>query len=604
MTFAIRRIAVRFALLLALAAVVPLIAYGVVSIWSLQRGTRESIVTGNENVATRAAEEIRRYVVTNAELLKALAADLQDTGLTTSQQDRILKNYVLQFREFREVTLFDEAGATIASSRVGAPRVAIPKSATLTIDGVRMSPMRVDEDLLPTALFGVHLLKLNQPAGWLVGEFNLEEMWRMVDRIRIGEHGFAMVVAPDGGVIAHGDPDKKALVAQTWNMSANPLVAAIRAQSSDPRRQNPEPGTRSPEPATPVAREYADEAGRRELGVAAPIPALGWSVIVEQPTSDAFASAAELQRQLIVAISAALFVMIAVGYGFGRSFINPILELKRATHDVAAEGRLDTRVDIRRRDEFGDLGESFNRMADRLVELQEDVKRQERQAMFGRMAAGLVHDLSHPIQNIGNSTRLLLRDDVDPESREMFRRTIERELGTLKRFMEDLRNIVKPKPIERFVMDVNGSLGEIVESMRSEAERNALEIRTHFADGPLLIQGDRFALDRVYRNLITNAIQATPAGGTITVTTARSGDHVEIRVSDTGSGIPPERLAAIFDEFVTTKRRGLGLGLAISKRIVEQLDGTIDVQSEVGRGTAFTLRFPASSDGSAHAAAS
>ena len=68
-------------------------------------------IAGNQNVATRAAEEIRRYVVTNAALLKALAADLQDTGLETWQQDRILKNYVLQFREFREITLFDEAGA-------------------------------------------------------------------------------------------------------------------------------------------------------------------------------------------------------------------------------------------------------------------------------------------------------------------------------------------------------------------------------------------------------------------------------------------------------------------------------------------------------------
>ena len=584
MTFAIRRIAVRFALLLALAAIVPLIAYGVVSIWSLQRGTRESIVTGNQNVATRAAEEIRRYVVTNAELLKALAADLQDTGLSVSQQDQILKNYVLQFHEFRELTLFDERGAMIATSRVGAPRVAIPKAATLDIDGVRMTPIRVDEDLLPTAVFGIHLLKLNQPSGWLAGEINLEEMWRMVDRIRIGEHGYAMVVSPDGGIIAHGNPDKKALVAQTRNALANPF-AGLATNG-------------------PVSREYEDENGRSELGVAAPIPALGWTVVVEQPTIEAFANARQLQRQLVVAISAALFVMIAVGYGVGRTFITPILELKRATHDVAAEGRLDTRVDIRSGDEFGDLGESFNMMADRLVELQEDLKRQERQAMFGRMAAGLVHDLSHPIQNIGNSTRLLLRDDVDAESRDMFRRTIERELATLKRFMDDLRNIVKPRPIERFAMDVTTSVGEIVESMRTEAERNALEVRTEYADAPLVIQGDRFALGRVYRNLITNAIQATPAGGTITVTTARTGDRVEIRVRDTGSGIPPERLAAIFDEFVTTKRRGLGLGLAISKRIVEQLDGTIEVQSEVGRGTAFTLRFPASTDTSAQAAAS
>src|SRR5213594_2000385 len=163
MTIRIRRIAARFALLVAVAAVVPLVAYGVVSIWSLQRGTRDSVVTGNLNVATRASEEIRRYVVTNAALLKALAADLQNTGLERWQQDRILKNYVLQFREFREIALFDESGVPIATSRIAAPRVGIPGSAAATLNGVSMSPIRVDEDLLPTAVFAIHLLRLNQP---------------------------------------------------------------------------------------------------------------------------------------------------------------------------------------------------------------------------------------------------------------------------------------------------------------------------------------------------------------------------------------------------------------------------------------------------------
>jgi len=589
MPMRVRRIAFRFALLLALTAVVPLLAYGVVSIWSLQRGTRDSVIVGNQNVATRAAEEIHRYVASHADVLKALAADLQDTGLETSQKDRILKNYVLQFREFREITLFDESGATIASSRVGQARVAIPKDAKLSLQGVLMSPIRVDDDLLPTATFGIHLLKLNQPAGWLAGEFSLEEMWRMVDQIRIGESGYAMVIAPGGDLIAHGNPDKKALVAQTRNMSDNPLLGVVRGPN--------EPG--------PLFREYNDEDGRRQLGVAANIPTLGWTVVVEQPTDEAFASAKQLQRQLTVAIALALFGMVVVGFIFSRRyFIKPIHALRRATHDVAAEGRLETRVDIRTADEFAELGESFNTMADRLIELQEDVKRKERQAMFGRVAAGLVHDLAHPVQNIGNSTRLLLRDDVDPETRDMFKKTIERELATLKRFMDDLRHVVKPKPIERFAMEVNGSVQEIVDSMRTEAERNGIAIEAAYTDAPLTIEGDRFALGRVYRNLITNAIQATQPGGRVSISTARVGNRVELTFADTGSGIPSERLNAIFDDFVTTKTRGLGLGLAISKRIVEQLNGTITVQSEVGRGTSFTLRFPARDDLSAQAAAS
>ena len=583
MGFRIRRIATRFALILALAAILPLIAYGIVSIWSLNQGTTRSVTAGNQNVAMRAAEEIRRYVAGNADILKALGADLQDTNLDQRQQDRIVKNYVLAFREFREITLFDETGAVVVTSRVGAPRVSVPKNPGLNLGGVSMSPIRVDDDLLPTTVFAVRLTRLNQPAGWLVGEFSLEEMWKMVDGIRIGDRGFALVVAPDGALIAHGDPDKKTLVAKSTNMSRHPLVANETASG---------PG---------AAVEYLDEDGQHQLAVSTPIQGLGWTVIVEQPTSEAYASATALRRQLTVAITVALLIMIGIGLLFGRRFIAPIFILQRGTQAVAA-GDLTSRVHIKSADEFGELGQAFNSMADRLVELQEDVKRQERQAMFGRVAAGLVHDLSHPIQNIGNSTRLLMREDLDTESRETFHKTIERELQTLKRFMEDLRNIVKPKPIERFAMDINVAVSEIVDPMRAEGERHGIKVEGRYAEGALIIEGDRFALGRVFRNLITNAIQATEAGGRVVVTTARAGDHVEIRVTDTGSGIPADRLSRIFDDFVTTKRRGLGLGLAISKRIVEQLDGTITVESEVGRGTSFTLRFPARDDRAAQVA--
>ncbi len=581
-----RHIATRFALLLALAAVVPLIAYGAVSILSLRQGTRQSVVQGDANVATRAAEEIRRYITTNAELLKALAANLQDTGLTADQQDRIIKNYVLDIREFREITLFDEAGAVVATSRIGKPRVEVPKNAPLLIQGVSMSGIRVDEDLLPSTVFAIHLTKLGAPSGWLIGQFSLEEMWQTVDRIRIGGHGYALVLAPNGVLVAHGNPDRKALVAQAKNMSDHPLIAALRASGND----------------GPVSVEYTDD-GVRKLGVATRMVPLGWTMIVEQPTSEADANAAVLQRQLVVAISVVLLLMILAGYLFGRQFITPILELRRGTQALAA-GHLEERVDIRTADEFGELGQAFNTMADKLVELQENIKLQERQAMFGRIAAGLVHDLSHPVQNIGNSTRLLLRDDVDPESREMFRRTIERELATLRHFMDDLRNLVKPKPLEPIPLDVNRSIADIVESMRGEGDKVGVAIEARYADGPLIIDGDHFALGRVYRNLITNAIQATEQGGRVTITTARIGDAIEVTVEDTGSGIPADRLATIFDEFVTTKRRGLGLGLAICKRIVEQLGGTITVESEVGRGTKFTLRFPARDTASVQKAAS
>jgi signal transduction histidine kinase len=146
--------------------------------------------------------------------------------------------------------------------------------------------------------------------------------------------------------------------------------------------------------------------------------------------------------------------------------------------------------------------------------------------------------------------------------------------------------------VERFPLDVNRSVADIVESMRGFADESGIALESRFASEPVIIEGDVFALGRVYRNLITNAIQATQAGGRVTIATARNGDKIEVSVTDTGSGIPAERLGAIFDDFVTTKKRGLGLGLAITKRIVEQLGGTITVASELGKGTTFTMRFP------------
>jgi signal transduction histidine kinase len=327
------------------------------------------------------------------------------------------------------------------------------------------------------------------------------------------------------------------------------------------------------------------------LGVGARLSALGWTVMVEQPVAEAFAIPIGLQNQLVIAIALALMAMLAVGYFWGSSFIQPIMALTRGTQALAA-GRLDERVGVSSKDELGQLAVAFNQMADKLVELQEDVRKKERQAIFGRIAVGLVHDLSHPIQNIGNSCKLIVKMFDDIEYRQQFRTTVERELAQVKRVLDDLRNIARPLPLERFPIDVNKALAELAESMQSTAEHGGLTLDTQLLLGPLYIEGDLFALNRVYRNLITNAFQATAPRGRIVIRTMRQEGHAVIEIADTGCGIPTERLDTIFEDFATTKRRGLGLGLAISKKIVEQLGGTIAVASEVGLGTTFTLRFP------------
>ena len=571
---------------MAAAAVVPLLAYGAASLYSMRNSAREQVFKANQNIARRAAEQIDQHVSNNIRILRSIAANIQETGLQRWQQERLLRNSALQFPEFTELTLTDEGGTAIVTSRIGDATIKIPGSNSSKVGDVMMSPFEIDDALLPTAILAIPI-NASGSRLWLIGRVSLEELWRMVDRIRVGQKGFALVVTGGGQLLAHGEPRSKSLVAQRLDMLQHPLLRSSAPKEGDA------------DGADEASGEYSDDWStappQRNLGmivgVRAGIQALGWNVLVEQPSSEAFAEVIRLQNRLGIAIALALFAMLSVGYFFGRSFINPILRLTRGTRALA-EGKLDERVIVDSKDELGQLGTAFNNMADRLVELQDDLIKKERQATFGRVAVGLVHDLSNPIMNIGNACKMIVMSFDDMEYRQSFKRTVERELAQIKRMLDDLRNIAKPVPLESFPIEINRALAEVIESMQTSAATSGLTLESDLVAGQVFIKGDLFALNRVCRNLITNAFQATVPGGRVTVRTRRENEHAIIDVADTGSGIPKDRLDTIFDDFVTTKKRGLGLGLAISKKVVEQLGGTIGVTSEVGTGTTFTLRFP------------
>ena len=572
-----RRITSRFVMLIATAAVAPLIIYGGLSINNLRSGTRQSVNQGNMRLADQVATRLKLYIDNNARILRSTAQEIGGTSLLPWQQSRILKNHVLEFSEFREISVFDSGGQAIATSRLGAPETKVSTASSQSTEGVEIASIFVDDDGLPTTDLSIRLKTGASTTGWLVARISLEALWKFVDQVRVGSEGYAMVLSQDLQLIAHGNPAEKRLVAVPADPAAPlPEIQVVTSHAPD---------------VAQFTQTYVDRDGREKLAAVARVPDIKWTVIVEQPADEAYAVTGPFQQQLIAAIALALLGTILLGWVWSRSFITRIFALTAATQALA-EGRMDQRVAIGGKDEIHQLGDSFNAMADRLVELQEDVRKQERQAMFGRIAAGLVHDLSHPIQNIGNSCKLIVKMFDDYEYRETFKRTVDREMVIIKRVLDDLRNIARPIPLERFPVEIQRSVAESVDSMQPHAETAGVTLHFQSAPEAAFIEGDVFALGRVYRNLILNAIQATAPGGMITVATDTRGDKVLVSVQDTGCGIPADRLTAIFEDFVTTKRRGLGLGLAISRKIVDQLGGHIRVTSEVGKGTTFVLEFP------------
>jgi signal transduction histidine kinase len=569
----VKTIRARLVVLVATAAIAPLLAYGVVSLQLLRSATHVSVMSEAETAAEHAATEIDDYVRHNLDLLSVVAADLQFTAVTPEQQARILRNNVNDFEAFSELTLFDGEGRALASSRLSVPTLTLPDDRP-TAGEPRIAPIRIDAALLPSTDISLHLGHAGPPVAYLVGRLSLEELWRVVGRVRVGGRGHAVLVDEGGRLLAHGDPAMRSRVARGEGLPWHPLI-------------HPPAGN-----ATSGAARYTTPEAVEMLGVVRPIDRLHWRIIVEQRAVEAFRLSTRLERFLLLTVVTGLVLTMFIAIVWGRSFVRPLDALMRGTRSLA-DGRLQERVDIAGRDEFAELGRAFNSMADRLVTLQSDAVRQERQATFGRIAAGLVHDLAHPIQNIGNNCRLMLQLYEDPQYRQDFRRMIDREFPAIRRLLDDLRNLARPIPLERFPVDVGRVLQESCERANAIAAHAGLSIDLQPPPAPLALEGDLFAIGRVLQNLLMNAVQATPPSGRIWLSAREQDGRAVIEVGDTGCGIAPERLPHVFDDYVTTKRRGLGLGLAISKRIVEQLGGTIAVTSEVGKGSVFTLAFPA-----------
>lgn len=543
----------RMTLLVTTAALVPLVIFGIVAWQTVESSTQASVIASNQAIVERGAESVSLFVEGSFNLLRAAGADLQGIGLQPWQQQRVLSNYVLDQREFRALALFDGDGQVLASSQLGATTL---RPLMGTAPGqVAILPVEVDNDFLPRTQVTLRLR--DDEAAYLVAELRLETIWRIVDDIRIGRSGYAALVDDTGRLVADGSPDE----------------GKSRVAMGD-RYEPPGHGNR--------------------LAVTAPVTPVNWRLVLEQPTEEAFAASRRLSTTLLLFVALALLGNVAIGISAGRSLLRPISELL-AGIDAIGRGRVGERVRITRDDEFKQLGDAFNAMGDRLGTLQQTAIKQERQAMFGRIAAGLVHDLSHPIQNINNNCKLILQMHDDPEYRASFGRLVKREFGTIQRTFEDLRNLARPIPLERFPVDAVKLAHDVVERMARQAGVAGVTLEAVTpARHPRQVEGDLFALLRVLRNLVLNALQATPPGGRVSLEVEGDERLVRLHVRDTGCGIPADRLQAIFEDFVTTKRRGLGLGLAISKKTVEEMGGQLRVDSVVGAGTHFVVELPSS----------
>lgn len=278
-------------------------------------------------------------------------------------------------------------------------------------------------------------------------------------------------------------------------------------------------------------------------------------------------------------------------------------------------GDLTARVQGEGPDELGRLAKSFNRMVERLADARrqlEDrhlgaIRRAEHMASLGKMAAGIAHEINNPLAGMQNCVRTLLKGVKNEEQRREYLTMLREGLGRIGRTVGQLLNFAREAEPRLARVDLPPLLRRCLALLEHEltARRITYSVAAEHRFPDLL--ADPHQLEQVFLNLLMNAMDAMPEGGKILVSinpwARETGPYAEVHITDTGVGIPPEHLPRIFDPFFTTKDvgKGTGLGLSVSYGIVRAHGGFIEVKSEIGKGSTFTVALPIKAEGESDA---
>lgn len=299
-------------------------------------------------------------------------------------------------------------------------------------------------------------------------------------------------------------------------------------------------------------------------------------------------SLTSLRRSLGFIWLATIAMALLLSLFMTRRLLEPVTLLDRAAAQIAARNYR-YRLSVNGADELSRLAATFNEMCDSIEKAQAELIRQEQIQTIGRLATSLVHDLRNPLAAIYGGAEMLI-DGIPPEQTRRIAKNIHRACNRVQELLRDLLNVSRGETghVEPC------RLRDIIEAASEpiQAESKAVRIRIAVDETPELAL-DRTRVERVFSNLLSNAVDAMPEGGDIFIYAKDEKDHLKVFIEDTGPGVPAHIRAQLFQPFVTSgKRTGLGLGLSLSRQTMLELGGDLQLVKRAGSGACFYLRFP------------
>jgi two-component system NtrC family sensor kinase len=610
----------KLVLFMIVAAVAPVAVVGFSLLSSAEQELEARIGAQQATAAAAAAQRAARDVEDAVETLVRAASPIGWRALSPEERLGALRLVLGQSRHFALAGLFDSQGAPLHPVLAGpaegpsfapkgdaGPFLAALPLAQLSSAGagaVAISPayLRGSARAAASAL----AFRVGGEAPWyLAVELRLSDLMARAAALAEGGAGGLYVLDAQGRVLACPNPEEL----------LRPADDADRAAAASAQER-------------PRLARYS-VGGERALASIARVPGpLGWAAIIRLPARDAFAEVIRMRRTVLASLGGAFVFLLAAGFAFARG-LSQRIERVAAGAEALSRGDLSARVPAEGADELAELARTFNAMGaelqsarQKLLTWNEELRAKvdertaalkaaqaqlleaQKLAAIGQLGAGVAHEINNPLAGILGHAQLLLlnRDESDRDVPTL--RKIEAQAkrakeitGNLLRFSQQ-RVEADPRPL-----DLNKVVRDATSLIEAQVEAEGIRLSTELCEDLPPIRGDPGHLAQVVLNLVANARTAMRKSAVkrLEIATFREGQAVRLRVRDTGEGIPEGNLPHLFEPFFTTKDvwSNAGLGLSVSYRIVKDHGGRIEVETEQGKGSAFTIELPVGASKSA-----
>ncbi len=598
--------------------VLVIIASLAVTGWFVLR-ISENIITlkiseGNRQLASRIAQVAEAEMASIKPLLSLLVASigprLMEAAEVKAEIDIVQKN----FPDITSIYVADVEGEQIA--RTGAEELEnvskiwsfqVAKTGDELVSDVYLEPT----NWKPMRSVTLPIVYKEIVVGVLSADISFDRIMLSIMRISAGKNVNVLVVASNGRVVAHTQMHQLAEL----NLSKLPAVEAVLAGQE---------GT---------IKGYTDELGRRVLGTYTPIWELGWGVVIQNPLADIAIEVWQLRATILLAIIAAVLLAVLAGWLLSRQIAKPIRQLAGASEKVA-QGDLSLSVELKSSDEIGILAHSFNQMIlslrksrdelqqwgknlerkvkQRTVDLEQkrrelagaNVRLEEMSQLKSQFLANMSHELRTPLNSILGFSEVLQEKMFGElnEKQEEYVNYIGESGGHLLSLIDDILDLSKVEAGEIEMEPAEVRLGDLLQNsltmVKEKALKHGIELSLKLEDKIPHIYADERMVKQIVFNLLANAVKFTTDGGQAGIEAVKEDEHIRVTVWDTGIGIKEEDKGKLFKEFQQLdsgrdkRYQGTGLGLALSKRLVEMHGGRIWVESQSGKGSRFNFTLP------------